>query len=599
MIYICESCDYGYAEASTCPHCGTSNVMAHRTLPVERVCDTECYKDYWLCSFSTEAGEVTSFEMFPGKDLDRDGLTKILSKTRIVTFNGTHYDVPMISLALSGANNQALKNHSDCIIVGSLKAWQHDYPIIDVDHIDLFEVAPGMASLKMYAGKMHARKMQDLPIDPSASIDLFDRIRLREYCENDLSNTWLLRRAMSSQITLREQMTAKYGVDLRSKSDAQIAEAAMKSILGAKIQPATVTPGVGFQYRAPVWLKFLTLDILDVVNRSHFRIDHNGYVAMPDELADRVIHIGASKYKMGIGGLHSMEQRSVHIADETYRISDHDVASYYPSLILETGIFPPQIGVEFQSIYRGWYKQRMDAKAAGDTKNANSLKTLLNGTFGKLGNRYSIFYAPSELIQVTITGQLGLLMLIERLEMCGMRVISGNTDGIVILSRRDMEWLRDDCIRWWEQTTGFVTEATEYRGMFSRDVNSYVAITTDGKAKLKGAYAPAAPGASGWPNPTTQVCVDAVVAYLKDGVPVADTITKCTDVRQFVSIRNVKGGGMCAGEYLGKAVRWYYAYGSKDYISYRTNGNKVAKTDGCAPLMTLPDELPSDLDYAW
>ena len=566
---------------------------------MERVCDTECYRDYWLCSLSDAEGNVRSFEMFEGHDLDRGALRQLLSQSTIITFNGNHYDISMLSFALEGATTQELKALSDQIIVGGLKSWQIDSPPLDVDHIDLFEVAPGMSSLKMYAGKMHANKMQDLPIEPNASIGLFDRIRLREYCENDLRATWLLYDAMSSQIKLRQQMSAEYGVDLRSKSDAQIAETAMKKILAVKPKQSVVPAGTTFRYRAPAWLKFVTINILSIVNQSVFEVDASGYVNMPESLANRVIHIGQSKYKMGIGGLHSMGQNVTHVATDQYRISDHDVASYYPSLILETGIFPPQIGMEFQTIYRSWYDRRMAAKAAGDVKNANSLKTLLNGTFGKLGNRYSIFYAPSELIQVTITGQLALLMLIERLEMCGMRVISGNTDGVIIKSRRDMEWLRDDCIRWWENATGFTTESTEYKLTAQRDVNSYVAITTDGKAKTKGAYAPPLPGASGWPNPTAQVCATAVVSYLKDGVPIHATIMQCKDIKEFVTIRNVKGGGVCAGEYLGKAVRWYYAFGSKDFISYKTNGNKVAKTDGCRALMTLPDELPTDLDYGW
>jgi len=57
-------------------------------------------------------------------------------------------------------------------------------------------------------------------------------------------------------------------------------------------------------------------------------------------------------------------------------------------------------------------------------KTANTLKTLLNGSFGKLGSRYSIFYAPTEMLQVTITGQLALLMLIEMMELCGIPVVS-------------------------------------------------------------------------------------------------------------------------------------------------------------------------------
>jgi len=48
--------------------------------------------------------------------------------------------------------------------------------------------------------------------------------------------------------------------------------------------------------------------------------------------------------KMGIGGLHSTESNVSHVADELTVLRDHDVASYYPSLILRTGISPMQLG---------------------------------------------------------------------------------------------------------------------------------------------------------------------------------------------------------------------------------------------------------------
>jgi len=353
-----------------------------------------------------------------------------------------------------------------------------------------------------------------------------------------------------------------------------------------------------------------------------------------------LIRIGGSAYKMGIGGLHSTESQIVHVADEQYEITDHDVASYYPSLILRTGIAPQQIGQQFQHIYRQWYDRRLAAKRAGDKKTANSLKTLLNGTFGKLGSMWSIFYAPTEMIQVTVTGQLALLMLIEMLELHGIQVVSANTDGIVLRTRRDMTWLRDQVIAWWESVTQFETERTDYTMLASRDVNSFAAVKPDGTVKLKGAYAPPEPGPSGWPNPTGQVCVDAVVAYLAHAVPLRNTVYACDDVRQFVYVRQVKGGGsylptavppksttlaamrafcgieglasdevraiytqhrehaLSQAQYLGKAVRWYYATGSTGCI-ITPAGGLVARTEGCTPLMGLPDALPADIDRDW
>ncbi|MEG7688959.1 hypothetical protein U2044_15310, partial [Listeria monocytogenes] len=64
-------------------------------------------------------------------------------------------------------------------------------------------------------------------------------------------------------------------------------------------------------------------------------------------------------------------------------------------------------------------------------------KIMINGTFGKTGSQYSVLFAPTMLIQTTITGQLSILMLIEWHEHYGIPVISANTDGIVINCPRD------------------------------------------------------------------------------------------------------------------------------------------------------------------
>jgi len=266
-------------------------------------------------------------------------------------------------------------------------------------------------------------------------------------------------------------------------------------------------------------------------------------------------------------------------------------------MLINLNIIPPAIGEQFQKIFRGWRDRRIAAKRAGDKKTADSLKTLTNGTFGKTGSKWSIFYAPSEMIQVTVTGQLALLMLIEMLESCGISVVSGNTDGIVIKCRRDMEWLRDQIIAWWCEITGFETEAAEYKWLAARDINNYMAMKTDGSVKLKGAYARPVPVATSWPNPTGEVCIDALIEFMTKGVPLEQTIRACGDVRKFVHIRRVKGGGEWNGEFLGKAVRWYYAIGETAPILYCSNGNKVASSDGCRPLMELPLALPGDVDY--
>ena len=82
------------------------------------------------------------------------------------------------------------------------------------------------------------------------------------------------------------------------------------------------------------------------------------------------------------------------------------------------------------------------------------------------------------------------------------------------------------------------------------------------------------------------------------------TIHECRDITKFVAVRSVTGGALVGGKYLGKCVRWYHALGSHEILNYqsttkRGTHNKVPKTEGSKPLMDLPSEFPSDVNYKW
>ena len=584
--------------------------------------DLEIYPDYFLAAFRRqEDGVLAFFEMFEGDTgLNIDGIRKALAKYQIVTFNGNHFDLPLLGIALAGSNCQKLKEACDKIIRGKLKAWdierQYEIGAPACDHIDLIEVAPGFSSLKVYGGRMHCQRLQDLPIDPDDSIRPDDRAVIREYCANDLVLTAALFDLLKPQIDLRCAMTEQYGIDLRSKSDAQIAEAIIgrevASERKSKITRPRINVGTTYQYATPPWITFNSPDLcalLAEIQSAEFAVGAGGSITMPPVLSDRQITLGTSTYRLGIGGLHSSEQSVAHIADADTLILDRDVASYYPSIILRCGLAPKQMGDAFLKVYRGIVERRLAAKAAhksalkaGDQVKAREhlvtadvLKICVNGSFGKLGSQYSDLYAPDLMIQVTITGQLALLMLIETLEGNGIPVVSANTDGVVI---RCPARLRQECdyLMWeWEQATGFETEETQYQGIYSRDVNNYIALKVGGGAKLKGAYA--AGGLA--KNPANQICVDAVLAYLAKGTPIEETILDCRDITRFVTLRNVTGGAVKEGRYLGRAVRWYYSTTCPGEITYRENGNAVARSAGGRPVMVLPEEFPEDIDFDW
>lgn len=563
--------------------------------------DCEVYRDYFLAAFlNADTGNVRHIEVFDGHPFDAATAQAILRKYRIVTFNGNGFDLPLLTLAIQGATCAKLKQVSDKIIKNNVRPWAMGIESAKCDHIDIIEVAPGIASLKIYGGRLHAPKLQDLPIDPDASITPEQRGQLREYCANDLRTTLALFKKLEPQITLREQMGEQYGIDLRSKSDAQIAEAVIRheveKRMGVRITKEDPFRFAGrtFHYKKPAFIELAAEGVLATVNAATFTIASNGTVQMPKEIASLKIKIGASTYQMGIGGLHSTEKSVAHHADDEHVLIDRDVASYYPAIILNCGLKPAHMGVHFTEVYRSIVQRRLAAKRSGDKVAADALKITINGSFGKFGSPYSTLYSPTLLIQTTVTGQLSLLMLIEQLEAEGIPVVSANTDGIVIKCLRAKLALMEMIVLEWEVATGFETEATEYRALYSRDVNNYIAIKPDG-VKVKGVYAPAALQK----NPTNEIVTTAVIDYLQKGVPVETTIRACRDIRKFVSVRTVKGGAVKDGRYLGKAVRWYYALGELGTINYQINGYTVPRTEGASPLMEIPDSFPDDLDFDW
>jgi hypothetical protein len=576
------------------------------------IIDTECYKNYWLfLAVNHKTKRTLEIELF-GEDakLNEEQVKKIqrlLANHETISFNGLNYDIPMICAALDVWDCKKLHKLSTEIITSQKTTWQvlrdHKLQVPSYNkHIDIIEIPIGQASLKIYGGRIHTEKMQDLPIEPNALIKDTERSLMRKYCKNDTQVTGELFDALKGQIDLRKEMTAQYGINLNSKSDAQIAEAIIKSELYEQTKehyyPKKYDEKYTFNYRNPEIIQFKTQELCDVFDAliyETFTLKANGSVELPQWLT-QPIQIGNASYQMGIGGLHSRETAQHIKAGDGYYLSDFDVASYYPSIILQQRLFPETMGEPFLNLYREIVKKRITAKHMGDKVTADTLKIVLNGSFGKFGSKYSTLYSPQLLLQTTITGQLSLLMLIENLELNDIKVISANTDGIVTRYHESQIPLLQDILFDWEITTSYNLEQTDYREVASRDVNNYIAVKLDGKAKCKGCFGEASLSK----NPDGLIIYEAVAKFIADGTPIEKTVTECDDIRKFVTVRRVTGGALFYGDYLGKAVRFYHScdLGLADAsLVYAKNGNKVPMSQGCRPLMDLPNSFPDDVDF--
>jgi hypothetical protein len=328
-----------------------------------------------------------------------------------------------------------------------------------------------------------------------------------------------------------------------------------------------------------------------------YKVDQKtGHVKLPDFLGKDTVLLGAGVYQPGVGGLHSKHDKKVcHVASEDELIYDIDAASFYPSIMLQCGLFPVGIGPKFLDEYWRIYRQRLDAKRSGDKTTADVLKISLNGSFGKTASRWSPMYSPDVMLAITLTGQLTLLSLIERVEAVGATTLSANTDGIAV--RISASKLKDlqGAVSELADLTKFEFEYTQYRALAMKDVNNYIAVKMDRSVKTKGLYV--APGLN--KNPTAHICSIAVQRWLSEGVSIWETIRN-GDLTDFISARSVTGGAVQAEEYLGKVVRWYMTTDdSIGPITYWKNGNLVPKTTGARACMNLPTAVPADLNYKW
>jgi hypothetical protein len=647
--------------------------------------DTESYPNLFILKIWIEGGAVYSFILRAGERFTPQQIQTIAYLFRIflvVSFNGNYYDVLMIGAALMGRDPEYLKWLSNQIING-MKPW--DFPELawrPEDHVDLIEVLPGAGSQKQYAGRIHCVTMRDLPYHHEDILTEPQIAEVDSYCQNDLTVLRHLWTEAKPMIDLRTSLSQRYGLDLRSKSDAQVAEAVLKKrceeAIGYRIYKQEIDWNLCFRYEAPAFLQFVTpalQSILSDVTAALFRLGANGGVELPQALEKRTVQIGSTVYQLGIGGLHSQEKCVSHRSTAECQLIEADVAGYYPTLIINTGKYPKALGPEFTAQMR-WFKDEKgkakkilkEFKKIGDSKSPESkkanmdhegLKVMCNGPFGKLGSVFSILFAPEMLIQTTITGQLSLLMLIERLETCLISVVSANTDGLTIKCPKEYRSVCNALIKQWEKEAGLEMETEEVIAVYSRDVNNYIAIKSQGEPKRKGEYAKS--GLIEKKNPDVEICGEAVAAFLKDGIPIVYTVAACKDIRKFVTVRAVTGGGVklwgegpqdisakdmepilrangwekikarwfkegelladyslypfdkgiltaqayrtCfipqRPEYMGKVIRWYYGKDSPGPIVYNKSGNNVPLTYGAKPCMVLPAELPPDINHAW
>lgn len=511
--------------------------------------DVECFPNLFTVTFVNidDDKDVKSFYIgFDKKDYP-ELLAFLDQEMVLVGYNNHSYDDCMLrKLMESDASNITTVLHNlsgkliddnsrkDRSIIALRYPRGKNYKWKSVDLMRILAFDKIGISLKQTAINLKWHKIQDLPLEPTARVKPEELQMVMDYNLNDVLITKRLYEEISPIRKLREDLGKIYNVDLSSASDSAVANILLEKMYEDTTKRSvkeikdrrTPRTNVALGDCIAKFVSFKSPELQELVKRisAQYVYFYQNY-----KYSDKIYYANCV-FVLGTGGLHSEDEPGEFYTDSEYIIQDMDVASYYPNLIINNRFYPEHLGVGFISLLKKITNERLEAKHSGDVVKASGLKITINSIFGKFGLESFWLYDPKQLLSTTISGQLGLLMLVEKLHMAGIHVISANTDGVVCKIPRKLEAKYYEVAKEWEEETGLELEFTPYAKYIRRDVNSYITEKLDGSTKEKGAFLTSVDLKKAYRMPIVQ---KAIHAYFIDGVPVEKTLNDCKDIMEF------------------------------------------------------------------
>ena len=576
------------------------------------VYDIEVFQNIFHCSVkNTETNNIYKFEISERKNQLRELVKFFKQVDKYITwgdyyttninipanvifcgYNNLHYDNPIINYIIEYEDKlmqynipticSSIFNLSKTITTSSednIDAWKHwKYQI----WFDTFDILTMLYSNKLRVGlkeiqvTMQYPNVQEFVCDWTKPLPLEDFDSMIDYNINDIESTSELLNRCKKDVDLRIAIEDEYGVRVLSKDGVNIG---MKILTQKYLEKTGLTWQDIKDLRSPMSV----IPLKDVI-LPFIKYDSPILQRVLDDMKNQIVSPGRKgyenkfvfnnlRYSVGVGGIHSVNSPEIIIPRDDEMLIDIDVASLYPSMLIEYEFYPKHLGKEFLEVYKQIKDERIEAKHNGDKVKNETLKLALNGLSGNLQNEHNFCYTPLAVMQIRINGQLLLLMLAEKLTQIGCRIVQANTDGLFVLLKKDAYSKVNSICREWEQLTKLTLEEDRFKAMYQYAINDYFAITEDNKVKEKGMFITAVKLGKGL---TPKIIPKAVISFFKDGIPVEDTIKNCTDIRDF--LMSEKTGKQWHVEYMNEEqqrTNRFYASTNGGYLwKWKDTGHK-------------------------
>lgn len=598
---------------------------------IVQVYDIEIFPNcFSLTIKNTETKKFQFFELSNRKNNLVDLVPLFLDKRYIFCgYNNIHYDNPIVNFIIE--YKETLKKStrldieynlfqlSQTIIKGDLEKWKRWKYANNFETLDLLTMLFSQklrVGLKEMQVTMKYSNVQEYDGDFEAPIPEEDIPKMIQYNINDVNSTEELLYRCENDIKLRLNIEEEYGIKALNKDGVNLGMEILKT---KYLEKTHKTWNDIKDLRSPcdkialneIILPFIKFDnpiLKDLLNEMKQQVvspDRKGY--------NKHFLMDNLEYSVGVGGIHSVNKPSIFIAKEDEVISDVDVASLYPSLIIEYGFYPPHLGKEFLEVYKGIKDERIEAKHNGNKLKNLTLKLSINGLSGNLQSEFSWCYSPKTVMRIRINGQLLLLMLAEKLISIGCQIIQANTDGLFVLRKKKDEQKFKDVCKWWENLTRLELEEDRFERFYQFAINDYLGVIEGYKdsknpklLKKKGLFIDSVTLGKGM---QPMIIPKAINANLADNIPVEETIRNCKDINEFITYQKVDK--KFAVQYMNKFIthinRYYVSTNGGYLYKCEVEGNKIVKfanmlTASGVTLcndITAIKEFPKNINYKY
>lgn len=461
---------------------------------------------------------------------DLDALRKFYLDNRdslFVGYNSHSYDSNVMRAYLQGKNPFHV---SKAIIESDDRALA--YKMFDTKKtplfgMDLYQDNRGF-SLKEHSAFMGINiKETDVDFDLDRELTEEEQVLNELYCKNDVLATEKRFEQNIGMLVAKAAIALYFGLD-------KMALSMTNANLTAELLGAEKTPDRGDEldkYELPDGFKIESEAIRQAFMTNEFEANDKGHASISLDVPRRdVVEV------LGVGGIHGAKESFIHVGNFHAR----DVGSLYPNTMVLFNYLSRNIPEDKQHIYQMLLDERMEAKYSNkeftEIKGVkiptklliNGYKLPLNTKYGAMGAEFNKLYDPRMRLLVCITGQMAMWDLLEKIE-DHATIIQSNTDAhyYIPFSEEDEKAI-DDIADDWMKRTGYTLDDDPFKAIFQKDVNNYLAVTSDGKVKFKGAI-----GLTNGLKVSKAIVSNAFINYVVGGKDYREFINECDELRQF------------------------------------------------------------------